>query len=150
MEIARRFLPPTYCLICLLAALALHFLLPILRIIPAPYVYLGIPLIILGIGLNIWADGLFKRRATTVKPFEASSALIKEGPFRFSRHPMYLGFVALLLGAAVLLGSLAAFLGPIAMIIAMETLFIPHEERSLEETFGKEYLDYKQRVRRWL
>ena len=128
----------------------LHFLLPIAEIIQAPYTYLGIPLIVFGIVLNIWADSLFKTNKTTVKPFEGSCVLISEGPFRFSRHPMYLGFVSILLGLAILLGSLVAFLTPIAMFLTLETMFIPHEERNLGEVFGEKYEGYRKRVRRWL
>ncbi len=98
----------------------------------------------------MWADGLFKRKNTTVKPFEKSSALILEGPFRFSRHPMYLGMVIALLGVAIILGSLITFLVPIAFFVSMQIVFIRHEEKALEQTFGQEYLDYKNRVRSWL
>jgi protein-S-isoprenylcysteine O-methyltransferase Ste14 len=147
---AKKPLPPAYLFICLVATLTLHFLFPIVKIIRGPYVLLGIPLIIFGVVLNIWADGLFKRENTTVKPFETPSALITEGPFRLSRHPMYLGFVSILLGVAVMLGSLVAFLGPIALFITLEALFIPHEERSLEGTFRGEYVEYKRHVRQWL
>ena len=121
-----------------------------MQLIHGPYKYVGILLLGVGIWLNIWADGLFKRENTTVKPFEKSSTLILEGPFRFSRHPMYLGMVVALLGVAILLGSLVSFLGAIACFITMQIVFIPHEERALEETFGQKYLDYKNRVRCWL
>ncbi|MCK4233582.1 isoprenylcysteine carboxylmethyltransferase family protein [candidate division WOR-3 bacterium] len=139
----RRLEPPTYFLIFLLLAILLHFVLPIIRVINSPYKYIGIALLVFGIWLNLWADGLFKRKNTTVKPFEKSSALILEGPFRFSRHPMYLGMVVGLLGVAIILGSLIAFLVPIAFLITMHIVFIRHEEKALEQTFGQEYLDYK-------
>lgn len=147
---SRKLLPPTCLLICLAGTVALHFLFPIARIIRPPYVLLGILPLAFGLAINVWADGIFKRESTTVKPFETSAALITDGPFRFSRHPMYLGMAAILLGVALLLGSAGAFVGPVAMIVAMEALFIPHEERSLEATFGATYADYKKRVRRWL
>lgn len=142
--------PPTYFLIFLLLAIGLHFVLPLIQLIYAPYKYIGILLLVIGIWLNIWADGLFKKKNTTVKPFEKSSALILEGPFRFSRHPMYLGMVIALLGVAIILGSLITFLVPIAFFITMQIVFIRHEEKALEQTFGQEYLDYKKRVRSWL
>jgi len=145
-----KILPPTYFLICLVMTFILNFLLPGLKIIPVPYNFFGIPLIFLGITIAIWADHLFKRKKTTVKPFEKSSVLVTEGPFRFSRHPMYLGFVLILLGLALGLGNVIVFLSPIAIFIVFELLFIPYEEESLEKTFGKDYLEYKKRVRRWL
>ena len=146
----RRLEPPTYFLIFLLLAILLHFVLPVIQIINSPYKYIGILLLGIGIWLNMWADGLFKRKNTTVKPFEKSSALILDGPFRFSRHPMYLGMVIALLGVAIILGSLITFLVPIAFFVSMQIVFIRHEEKALEQTFGQEYLDYKNRVRSWL
>ena len=145
-----KLLPPTYFFIYLLLTIGLHFILPLMQIIHTPYRFIGILLLVIGIWLNIWADGLFKRKNTTVKPFEKSSALILEGPFKFSRHPMYLGMVIALLGVAIILGSLITFLVPIAFFISMQIVFIRHEERALEQTFGQKYLDYKNRVRSWL
>lgn len=145
-----KLLPPTYFFIYLLLTIGLHFILPIMQLIYAPYRFIGILLLGIGIWLNLWADGLFKKENTTVKPFEKSSALILEGPFRFSRHPMYLGMVIALLGVTIILGSLITFLVPIAFFISMQIVFIRHEEKALEETFGQEYLEYKNRVRSWL
>jgi protein-S-isoprenylcysteine O-methyltransferase Ste14 len=145
-----KLLPPTYFFIFLLLTIGLHFIVPIMQLIYAPYRFIGILLLGIGIWLNIWADGLFKKENTTVKPFEKSSALILEGPFRFSRHPMYLGMVIALLGVAIILGSLITFLVPIAFFISMQIVFIYHEEKALEQTFGQKYLDYKKRVRSWL
>lgn len=142
--------PPTYFLIYLVLTIGLHFVLPIIQLIHTPYKYCGILLMGFGFWLNIWADGLFKRENTTVKPFRKSSALILEGPFRFSRHPMYLGMVIALLGVAIILGSLVTFIGPIAFFITMQIIFIPYEEKAMEEIFGQQYLDYKNCVRCWL
>lgn len=145
-----KLLPPTYFFIYLLLTIGLHFIVPIMQLIYAPYRFIGILLLGIGIWLNMWTDGLFKKKNTTVKPFEKSSALILEGPFRFSRHPMYSGMVIALLGVAIILGSLITFLVPIAFFITMQIVFIRHEEKALEQTFGQEYLDYKNRVRCWL
>lgn len=146
----KRLLPPAYLKISLILAMGLHFILPIVQLVHSPYRYIGILLVGIGIWLNVWADGLFKRRATTVKPFEESSALILDGPFRFSRHPMYLGMVVGLLGVAFILGSLVAFFMPVLFFIIMSIAFIPYEEKAMEETFGKDYLDYKVHVRPWI
>ncbi len=145
-----KLLPPTYFFIFLLLTIGLHFILPIMQLIYAPYRFIGILLLGIGFWLNMWADGLFKKKNTTVKPFEKSTSLILEGPFRISRHPMYLGMVIALLGMAIILGSLITFLVPIAFFITMQIVFIRHEERALEQTFGQKYLDYKKRVRSWL
>ena len=146
----KRILPPTYLWIYLLLCIGLHFIMPIKQIIPFPYRYIGIALIIVGLWLNIWADGLFKKRKTTVNPFDESAAFVLDGPFKFSRHPMYLGMVVLLLGVAIVLGSLITFVIPLAFFLTMEIAFISVEEDAMEKIFGQEYLDYKKRVRRWI
>lgn len=63
---------------------------------------------------------------------------------------MYLGLVMMLVGTAVLLGSLAAWLAPLAMLVTLQRVFIPHEERLLEQRFGEAYRAYTHSVRRWL
>ena len=103
-----------------------------------------------GIILNIWSDLLFKKKKTTVKPHKTPSLLVISGPFRISRHPMYLGMVAILLGTAILHGTLITFLFPIIFIILMEIVFISTEEKNLEKAFGEKYLNYKKKVRRWI
>ena len=143
-------LPPTYFIILFLLSIGLHFIFPIRNIIFHPYNYLGFIFIIFGSVINLWADSLFKKKKTTVKPFEKPFYFIAKGPFSISRHPMYLGFTSILFGLSVLLGSIVAFLSPFALIIILEKRFIVYEEKNLEEAFGKEYLDYKKRARRWL
>jgi len=143
-------LPPTYFLTLLLIEPLLHFIFPITKLIFYPWNLIGLFPVIFGIVLNLWADSVFKREKTTVKPFEKPVTLITKGPFLFSRHPMYLGFVLILLGLAILLGSTSPFLAPIVMFIVLEIKFIPYEEKNLEVTFGQKYINYKDKVRKWL
>ncbi|MDD5173200.1 MAG: methyltransferase, partial [Patescibacteria group bacterium] len=70
--------------------------------------------------MNIWTDNIFKKGKTTVKPHEKPSTLIVSGPFRLSRHPMYLGMAAILFGVSILLGSLTLFIFPIIFGILMQ------------------------------
>ncbi len=154
----KRIMPPTYFWILLLLSIGVHFglifLFDLKKIIPSQYtiieIIFGIILIILGIVFNIWADFLFKKERTTVKPHEKPSKLIVSGPFRFSRHPMYLGMAMILFGLAFLLGSLIVFIFPIIFMILMELLFISIEEKNLEKIFINKYIDYKKQVRRWI
>jgi protein-S-isoprenylcysteine O-methyltransferase Ste14 len=62
-----------------------------------------------GIALNLVADAALKKHGTTVKPFEESSALVTTGAYGICRHPMYLGFALILVGLALLMGSLGPF-----------------------------------------
>ena len=63
---------------------------------------------------------------------------------------MYLGMVSILLGIGIALGPVISLVVPILFMIVMEVMFIPFEEKNLEQAFGKEYLDYKKKVRRWI
>jgi len=146
----KKILPPTNFFISLIISVALHFTLPLLQIIKYPFNLIGILLFIIGAGLNIWADQMMKKQNTTVKPDEKPTVLIETGVFKISRNPMYLGMALLLLGAGFILGSLTSFIGVILFVAAMEIMFIPNEEKILQEQFGEEYLAYKNKVRRWV
>jgi len=76
--------------------------------------------------------------------------LITAGPFRFSRNPAYLAMAAILFGSAVVMGSVLPFVFTALFIAIIEMLFIPVEERMLEEAFGGEYREYRKEVRRWV
>ena len=146
----KKIMPPTYFIVLLFSSIGLHFLFPVMKLISSPYNYLGILIIIFGIILNLWTDSLFKKRQTTVKPHEMPNFFISSGPFRISRHPMYLGMILILLGVAVFLGSLISFVFPIIFVMIIEKLFIPMEEKNLEKEFGDKYIAYKKRVRKWI
>jgi len=145
-----KLLPPAYLNTFLVLAIGLHFILPIKRIIHSPYTYLGFFIILFGVALNVWSARLLKKKSATIDFYETPTRLVTDGPFRISRNPLYLGGVILSLGIAVLLGSLITFVFPIALLLIVDKLYIPVEEKRLERTFGKEYLEYKQRVRRWI
>lgn len=145
-----RVLPPTYFLLALVAMTLLHFLWPIHRYGELPLTLIGIAPLVLGIALNVAADREFKRHQTTVKPFEQSSALITAFPFSISRNPMYLGITLMLLGIALLFGTVSALLPAAAFVILMDRRFVRVEERMLAGKFGHEWKEYCTRVRRWL
>lgn len=142
--------PPAYFIAMAALEIMLHFIAPFRILIIAPFTYAGVFLILSGIAMNIWADRLFKINKTTVKPREKPSFLITSGPFRISRHPMYLGMIMILFGEAVFLGSLTPFIFPVAFFIVIGTLFIPVEEKNLNKTFGKKYCAYSKQTRKWL
>jgi protein-S-isoprenylcysteine O-methyltransferase Ste14 len=104
----------------------------------------------LSIGLILWAALLFKRAGTNIRPFLPSTALVLSGPYRFTRNPMYLGMAGTLLGAGVFMGSITPFVVIPAFMALITERFIVREEEKLEAAFGREYLDYKARVWRWL
>ncbi len=130
--------------------LALHYLYPILPLVPKPWILIGILPVLLGIGINVVADKLFSRARTTVNSFGEPTAMITEGIYSLSRNPMYLGMALVLLGVAILLGSLSPFFVIPIFVWLTSVRFIKFEEQMLEDKFGMQWQDYARRVRRWI
>jgi len=99
-----------------------HYLFPIFIIVPKPYTYLGIALMLLGFALATRAAKTFRKVGTTYQLHGKASALTTSGPFRISRNPMYLAMVIWIVGLAVLLGSLTAFLFPILLFLVASSM----------------------------
>jgi protein-S-isoprenylcysteine O-methyltransferase Ste14 len=148
-QVKTKILPPTYLSALLLLQIAAHFILPTQQIVHAPYVYLGIVLLAIGLALNVYCVRYLERQNTTSDFLETANRLVVTGPFRRSRNPIYLSGVLLSFGLAVFLGSLITFAIPILIFLTLNSIHIPDEERRLERLFGKEFLEYKQQVRRW-
>jgi protein-S-isoprenylcysteine O-methyltransferase Ste14 len=147
---SRKVLPPTYLFIALMVMVILHFLVPVMKIIPSPWNMFGVIFFLAGIAINLAADKLLRIQGTTVKPFEKSSALVIHGVYRLSRNPMYLGFVSLMAGVAILFGSLTPFLIIPFFMVMVDQVFIKTEENLLAQQFGQAWQDYRKEVRRWL
>ncbi len=93
---------------------------------------------------------LFRRAGTPVRPVSPATTIVKSGPYRYSRNPMYVGMAGVLTGLAILLGSPAVFLMLIGALIAVHFGVVLPEERYLEALYGETYLHYKRSVSRWL
>ena len=149
-EQKRRIVPPFHLLLSLLAMGALHQWLPLWQWISRPWSWAGLLPVALGLMMTVTSALAFRRAQTPIVPFEKSTALVTGGFYRCTRNPMYLGMVLLLIGMAILFGSVSALL-PIPLFVWVVTRnFIRGEERFMEELFGAEYLAYKKKVRRWL
>jgi len=117
------------------------------------------PLRIVAVGMGI-AGGVttglamvsFIRAHTTLNPMKPSSAssLVQSGIYRFTRNPMYLGLLFVLIGWALYLANVPALLFLPSFTFYMNRFQIEPEERALGEQFGQEYREYTSRVRRWL
>lgn len=146
----KRPLPPTYFNLALILIIGLHFIIPLRQLIDWPYRWIGAIIGGFGAWVTIWSDQLFKRYKTEIEPYKESSTMIVEGPYRFSRNPMYLGMTMILSGVAALLGSLTSFLPVMAFGICMHIIFVPVEEKMMLGVFEEEYRKYSQKVRRWI
>jgi protein-S-isoprenylcysteine O-methyltransferase Ste14 len=145
-----KILPPTLLFVAVLLMIALHLLFPIMQVVPVFWRLLGVLPLGLGLAISYMAEKQFHQAGTTVQPSEVSSCLVTDGLYRFSRNPMYLGMVLILLGVAFLLGSLT----PVWVIVFfagwIHIQFICHEEEMLLTQFGQDWLEYKARVRPWI
>ncbi|PPT33749.1 isoprenylcysteine carboxyl methyltransferase [Xanthomonas axonopodis pv. begoniae] len=113
---------------------------------------IGVPCLVLGLSINAWSKVMFRVAHTTVNPLhpERSSALVTSGLYRYSRNPMYLGYVLVLLGWVLCRGQVFGLLA-VALFVGYVTVFqILPEERYLSVRFQAEYGMYRAAVRRWL
>lgn len=78
------------------------------------------------------------------------SNLVLVGPFRFTRNPIYFGCLLMMLGLVIVWSSLVTAFFLILVYVVFRYVFIMREEVILEEEFGEEYQDFKNRVRRWI
>jgi protein-S-isoprenylcysteine O-methyltransferase Ste14 len=137
-------------LAAIILMIAAHVAVPLAIVIPLPWRFVGFLPLSAGIGLNLLADRELKRAQTTVKPFEASTALVTDSVFAWSRNPMYLGMVLLTVGVALFAGSVSPWVVVIGFALLLDRAFIRREEQQLNEIFDATFQRYRSKVRRWL
>jgi protein-S-isoprenylcysteine O-methyltransferase Ste14 len=143
--------PPIWALIYLVIAGAASALYPWHAIVDLRVIWLGVLLIVLGFALSFSAAMLFRRKGTELNPAsEANKLLVIEGPFRFTRNPMYVGLVIFTLGIAFCIGSLPMFAVPLLVFATANWVHIPFEEAKMRRQFGTGFDDYTRQVRRWI
>ena len=105
-----------------------------------------------GLSILILAVSLFKKQNTTINPIkiENASFLVTSGIFEYSRNPMYLGMVLILLGLALMFNLIGGTLFTLLFTIYITKFQIRPEEEVMERLFGEDFLKYKQNVRMWL
>lgn len=111
---------------------------------------LGILLVVAAVVLFAGSVGKFRAAGTPVPGNKATTVIVRAGPYRFSRNPIYLALSLLHLGIAIWVNSLWLVATLIASVAVMACVVIPREEQYLARRFGAEYLDYKKSVRRWV
>ena len=142
--------PPLIYLCSILIVLALQFVWP-LKVLPAPLeATLGGSLILVAIVLFTLSVRQFLAAGTAIQTHRPTTTILRTGPYRLSRNPIYLSFTLLYIGIGVWVNSawLLGILIPTLVVISYGV--IAKEERYLAQKFGDEYLRYKTSVRRWL
>ena len=109
----------------------------------------GLPVLLFAIGLFLFAVRTFRAAGTPVPGNRPTTTIVRTGPYRFSRNPIYLAFSLLQLGIALWVNSLWLVVTLLAAVAVMSLVVIPREERYLEARFPSEYSPYKASVRRW-
>ena len=142
--------PPAWFFTAVAAMVGLRVFLPGPTLLPDAWSLTGLLPIAAGIVLNVAAVSAFRRLGTTTAPEGRPVALVTDGVYRFTRNPMYLGGVLVLLGLAVLLGAATPFAVPPLYALLAGTRFLPPEERVLASAFPAAYEDYRRRTGRWL
>ena len=137
-----------------LAALVSGAVLQLIKPVPFLGVTLGVPLgalfVVGAVALFVYSARTFRAAGTPVPARKPTTTIVRAGPYRFTRNPIYLAFSLLLLGLAIWANTLWLAATLCVAVALMHRLVIPEEERYLERRFGAQYLDYKASVRRWL
>ena len=142
--------PPVVALIHIGAAYLLGWFVPLPIPVPTVFRIFGFVLVIIGFLLGIGAFIEFRRARTTLDPHGSVSSLVSSGVYRFTRNPIYLGFLLMLIGIPLNVASYwGVLLSPI-FIVLLNRLVIEREEAYLEKKFKDQYIAYKSRVRRWV
>jgi protein-S-isoprenylcysteine O-methyltransferase Ste14 len=111
---------------------------------------LGSVLVAVAVVVFVYSIRTFQAAGTPVPGNKPTTVIVRTGPYRFSRNPIYVAFSILELGIACWVNSVWLIATLIAAVALIAFVVIPREERYLEGRFGADYVDYKRSVRRWL
>jgi protein-S-isoprenylcysteine O-methyltransferase Ste14 len=145
-----KFPPPLIFIFWILIGFGLQRVIPVEMIQIDGIQYFGIFLIIFAFSMAITASVSIKRAKTSLEPWKPTSTIISSGVFAYSRNPIYTAFCIVPLGLGILQNNLWIVASLIPTAISLYFLAIKKEEIYLEKKFGKGYLDYKNKVRRWM
>lgn len=151
-EVANRGMvrPPLVYLSAIALGVLLHFAWPLRLVSPTLSMAIGAPTVVVAVALFVWSVRTLRIAGTPVPGDRPTTAIVRAGPYRFSRNPIYLAFSLFQLGVACWLNSLWLVLTLVPAVALMSFVVVPREERYLELRFPTEYPSYKRAVRRWL
>ena len=139
--------PPVITLACLGMQFILYMMLPLEVNLS---LLLGLIFLIGSMALIVMAFKELQNYQTTYIPDGEPEKLVKTGPFKLTRNPIYLGMFGILIASSFLMQSISAMLIPILFISIIENTWIPHEEEKLKEKFPDEWEEYISSTKRWL
>jgi protein-S-isoprenylcysteine O-methyltransferase Ste14 len=142
--------PPFVYLGSIALGLVVHYAWPARFVPPSVSTPVGAMLTLLAVGLFVAAVRTFRAAGTPIPGNRPTTAIVRTGPYRFSRNPIYLAFSLFQLGLSVWVNSLSLLITLIPAVALMALVVIPKEECYLEARFPSEYASYRAAVRRWL
>lgn len=143
-------LPPLVYLGGIVATFILQAVIPLTIFVGGAPVFAGLVMMVAGFVPGFLALRRMWAAGTNPDPTQASTAVVSDGPFRYSRNPIYVGFAIILVGFGLLMNSWWFVPVLVVVIFVINTQVITYEEAYLEHKFGDEYRQYKARVRRWI
>jgi len=142
-------LPPLVYGAAFIMGLLLHLLFP-LHVFPTTLARrIGVVCVLVSFPLAIMTFRALSRAHTPVDPMKPTTALVTEGPFRYSRNPIYVALTLLYVGVALLINALWILLLVIPAVLVLRYGVIAREEAYLTRKFGDAYRQYTTQVRRW-
>jgi protein-S-isoprenylcysteine O-methyltransferase Ste14 len=142
--------PPRIAIALLAATTVLWHLSPPDTIIHMPYKLLATICIAVGFTVMMVAWLQFRKSDAAICPTAETDRIVTNGLYRYTRNPMYLGMLLMLLGASFFMGTIPAILAPAVFFLIIDKVFIPYEEEDLLSSFGDSYNEYMAATRRWL
>ncbi|HEY3225859.1 MAG TPA: isoprenylcysteine carboxylmethyltransferase family protein [Planctomycetota bacterium] len=116
-----------------------------------PWRWLGLPLILVGAPVLVWCIVNFAREGRgTLAPIDPPKFVVRGGPYRWVRNPMYVANLAIITGQALLFESWAVAAWAAVMACAFHLFVVFYEERTLARRFGPDYEEYRKSVPRWV
>jgi protein-S-isoprenylcysteine O-methyltransferase Ste14 len=144
-------LPPVLYVGAIVVALVLRWPwpLPILRSTTALF-WFGLALVVFAVAIAMWGRRTMLVAGTTVNPLRPSTAIVTDGPFRFTRNPLYFAMTVLYLGLTLMFNTWWGVVWLVPLLVVMHYGVILREERYLEQKFGETYRHYRSTVRRYI
>jgi protein-S-isoprenylcysteine O-methyltransferase Ste14 len=130
--------------------LAVHYAWPVRFLPPAVSTPVGAMLTLLAVSLFVAAVRTLRAAGTPIPGNRPTTAIVRRGPYRFSRNPIYLAFSLFQLGLSVWINSVGLLITLVPAVSLMALVVVPKEEHYLNARFPSEYSSYRAAVRRWL
>ncbi|TCN28410.1 methyltransferase family protein [Sinorhizobium americanum] len=143
--------PPIAWVLAVVAGIVFDAVFPLPFLSPdVPAGWLGAIVFLAGLAMLIWAAATFRRAGTHIQTVEPTTKIVEDGPYRYSRNPIYIGMFVGLIGLALAFDSLWLLFMLVPFYFVIRYGVVAREEAYLERKFGDLYRAYKTRVRRWL